>query len=124
MKWIFVLLSTFSLSALAKEPEWVMSPESLGYSVAIVGSAMPQKMGEKAQYRMAEMSVRREFSENKSTYIKSIQNAYTDSEGNSHFESNTYTNSSGLLNFSHLTKVKEWKDPDTQELFLLYVIRP
>jgi len=88
-----------------------------------VGSAMPQKMGERAQYKMAEMAARKEYFANKDTYIKTSQTSHTDSTGQQSFESNTYVNSSGLMSFSHFSRLNEWKDPDTQELFLLYVIQ-
>lgn len=122
MKYFCLLLMLVSFFALSDEPAWVINPEASGYPVAIVGSAMPQKMGEKAQYRMAEMSARQEFSANKSVYIKSAHRAYEDSVGNSDSNTNTYLNSSGLINFSALSKVKEWKDPVTKELFLLYAV--
>jgi hypothetical protein len=119
----FLLLTIFTTSSvLADEPKWVLNPEDAGYPLAIVGSALPQKMGERAQYKMAELSARKEFAANKSVYIETIQKSYADNEGNTDFESRGYLNSGGLYNFSALNKVEEWKDPDSGELFLLYVL--
>jgi hypothetical protein len=117
-----IYISLFISSLCIAEPEWIFNPDKAGYPLSIVGSAFPQKMGDRAQYKQAELSARREFSANKSIYVKSIQKEYTDSDNNSHFESNSYLNSSGLIDFSSLEKVKEWKDPKTGELFLLFAL--
>jgi len=115
-------MSLFSLNCLADAPDWVLNPSEAGFKFAIVGSAMPQKMGERAQYKMAEMAARKEFFANKDTYIKTTQTAHTDSTGKQKYESSSYVNSSGLISFSHFSRLNEWKDPETQELFLLYAI--
>jgi hypothetical protein len=107
---------------LASEPDRVLNPDSADYKFSIVGSAMPQKMGDRAQIKMAEMAARKEFAANKSTYIETKQTSYRDSEGNTDFQSDTYLNSAGLLNFSTMSKIKEWKDPNSGELFFLYAI--
>jgi len=123
MKILILFLSLFSVHCFADTPDWVLNPDEAGFQFAIVGSAMPQKMGERAQYKMAEMAARKEYFANKDTYIKTSQTSHTDSTGQQSFESNTYVNSSGLMSFSHFSRLNEWKDPDTQELFLLYVIQ-
>lgn len=123
MKTLIIFMSLLSINCFADTPDWVLNPSEAGFQFAIVGSAMPQKMGERAQYKMAEMAARKEYFANKDTYIKTSQTSHTDSTGQQSFESNTYVNSSGLMSFSHFSRLNEWKDPDTQELFLLYVIR-
>jgi len=122
--YISFFLTILSHVVFASEPDWVLSPEKAGYDIAIVGSAMPQKMGKAAQYRMAEMSARRQFSNMKSVFVKSKSEGYTDSAGQASFSVEGYENSSGLMTFSQLIKDKEWKHPDTGELFILYVIKP
>ena len=123
MKFIFLFLSMLSVNSFAEMPKWVLIPGEAGHKYAIVGSAMPQKMGVRAQYKMAEMAARKEYFANKDTYISSSQVSYTDSTGNKNYESNTYINIGGLISFSQFTKINEWTDPDSHELFLLYVIQ-
>lgn len=123
MKILILFMYLFSLNCLADTPDWVLNPSEAGFKYAIVGSAMPQKMGVQAQYKMAEMAARKEFFATKDIYIKNGQSSYTDSTGKQGFESSSYVNSSGLMSFSHFSRLNEWKDPDTQELFLLYSIR-
>ncbi len=123
MKFIFLFLYMLSVNSFAEMPEWVLNPDEAGHKYAIVGSAMPQKMGVRAQYKMAEMAARKEYFSNKDTYISSSQVSYTDSTGNKNYESNTYINIGGLISFSQFTKINEWTDPDSHELFLLYVIQ-
>ncbi len=123
MKFLIIFLSIYSISCFAEPPTWVLNPDEAGFKYAIVGSAMPQKMGERAQYKMAEMAARKEYFANKDTYIQTSQASHTDSTGKQNFESNTYVNSSGLMSFSHFSRLNEWKDPETRELFLLYAIK-
>jgi len=123
MKFIFLFLSVLSANSLAEMPKWVLNPGEAGYKYAIVGSAMPQKMGVRAQYKMAEMAARKEYFANKDTYIFSAQDSYVDSTGNKNYASSTYINSGGLISFSQFTKINEWTDPGSHELFLLYIIQ-
>jgi len=115
MKSLILFMSLFSAHCFADTPDWVLNPSEAGFQFAIVGSAMP--------YKMAEMAARKEFFANKDTYIKTSQTSHTDSTGQQGFESNTYVNSSGLMSFSHFARLTKWKDPGTQELFLLYAIQ-
>lgn len=122
MRYLSLIVLIYCLPAFSDMPTWMDSPEDAGYDIAIIGSAMPQKMGERAQRKMAELSARREFSANKDTYIKSIQKNHEDSQGKQHFESQSYLNSGGLLSFSSMNFIDEWKDEETGELFFLYAI--
>jgi len=122
MHYLFLLSLLYSLPAFSEMPAWINNPEDSGYDISIIGSAMPQKMGERAQRKMAELSARHEFSANKDTYIKSIQKEYEDTQGNKHFESQSYFNSGGLISFSSMTLIDEWRNENTGELFFLYAI--
>lgn len=118
----FALLFGLSLPTLADKPEWVYSPESSGFSFAIVGSSMPQKMGARAQNRMAELSAKQQFAAYKDTYISSQQVLKEDQLGNNEFSSEIYQNAGGLIHFSQLEFKDEWSNPESDELFKLYAI--
>jgi len=102
----------------------VINPNTSHFKHAIVGAAMPQKMGKRAQYRMAELSARRQFSSIQRISIQSFQVAQDGSNKGADFSSHSKLSSGGLLNFSQLKKVDEWHDPDSQELFILYGLIP
>jgi hypothetical protein len=101
-------------------PDWVLSPESAGFQYASVGSAMPQKMGNRAQYKMAEFAAKKEYATNKNVYINSQPKQYWDTDDHAYFESDSSQYVGELIRFSHFSKQNEWKDPESGELFLLY----
>lgn len=119
---LLTILLSLSFSALAEKPSWVDSPESSGFSFAIVGSAMPQKMGKRAQSRMADFSAKQQFAAYKDTYISSQQVLKEDQLGNNEFSSEIYQNAGGLIHFSQLEFKDEWSNPESDELFKLYAI--
>lgn len=119
---LMTVLCCLSFTTLAERPSWVDSPESSGYRFAIVGSAMPQKMGKRAQSRMADLSAKQEFAAYKDTYISSQQVINEDELGNKTLSDQSYQNSGGLMSFSQLTLIDEWLDPQSQELFKLYAV--
>lgn len=118
----FLLLLGLSFSSFADKPNWVDSPESSGFSFAIVGSAMPQKMGKRAQSRMADLSAKQQFAAYKDTYISSQQVVKEDDLGTKELSSEVYQNVGGLIHFSQLELKDEWFDPDSSELFKLYAV--
>lgn len=119
---LLALLLGFSFSAFADKPSWVDSPETSGFSFAIVGSSMPQKMGKRAQSRMADLSAKQQFAAYKDTYISSQQIVKEDEQGNQELSSEVYQNAGGLLHFSQLDFKDEWLDPESDELFKLYAV--
>jgi hypothetical protein len=119
---ITALLASISFSCFAERPSWVDSPESSGYSFAIVGSAMPQRMGKRAQSRMADLSAKQQFAAYKDTYISSQQIVSENELGKKELSDKTYQNAGGLLHFSQLEFKDEWLDPNSNELFKLYAV--
>ncbi len=117
-----ILLFGFSLPTFAEKPTWVDSPESSGFSFAIVGSSLPQKMGPRAQSRMADLSAKQQFAAYKDTYISSQQVVVEDDLGNKELSSEIYQNTGGLLHFSQLEFKDEWRNPESDELFKLYAV--
>jgi len=117
-----VLLFGLSLPTLADKPDWVDSPESSGFSFAIVGSSLPQKMGKRAQSRMADLSAKQQFAAYKDTYISSQQVVNEDELGNKELSSEIYQNVGGLIHFSQLELKNEWLNPESDELFKLYAV--
>jgi len=113
------ILATISPYLFADRPAWVDSPQESGFDYAIVGSAMPQAMGEAAQFRQAMFAARQEFSANQSVIIHSKQTIEADTESKSS-SSETYSNAGGLMQFHDLILKDQWQDPETGELFLLY----
>ena len=117
-----ILLFGLSLPAFSEKPIWVDSPESSGFSFAIVGSSLPQKMGPRAQSRMAELSAKQQFAAYKDTYISSQQVVIEDELGNKELSSEIYQNAGGLIHFSQLEFKDEWRNPESDELFKLYAV--
>lgn len=117
-----ILLFGLSLPTFADKPTWVDSPESSGFSFAIVGSSLPQKMGPRAQSRMADLSAKQQFAAYKDSYISSQQVIEEDELGNKKLSNDIYQNAGGLIHFSQLEFKDEWLDPDSSELFKLYAV--
>ena len=115
------LLGLFSYSVMA-QPIWVESPDEAGYTYAIVGSAMPQQMGERAQFKMAEFSARQAFAADQEVFIASVQNS-SESDTSQRFESQTTISTSRFQSFSALQFIEQWQNPETGELFLLYAVK-
>jgi len=116
-----LILATISSYLFADRPAWVDSPQESGFDYAIIGSAMPQQMGDAAQFRQAVFAARQEFAANQSVIIHSQQTIETDIDNKSS-DSETYSNAGGLMQFHDLILKDQWKDEKTGELFLLYSV--
>ena len=114
-----LILTTISSHLFADRPVWVDAPQESGFDYAIVGSAMPQQMGDSAQFRQAMFAARQEFAANQSVIIHSQQTIETDIDSKIS-DSKTYSNAGGLMQFHDLILKDQWQDPETGELFLLY----
>ena len=102
MKLLFFILIIISAPSFSQQPDWVLNPDESNFKYAIVGSAMPQKMGKRAQYKMAEFAARKEYSSNKYVSIKSTQDSHSDATGKNEFQSSSTVSTSGMLDFSSL----------------------
>jgi len=109
-------------ACLAAQPAWVESPDQAGFRYAIVGSAMPQQMGERAQFKMAEFSARQAFAADQEVFIASVQKG-NESDSSQNFESQSTISTSRFQSFSTLQFVEQWQNPETGELFLLYAVK-
>jgi hypothetical protein len=109
-------------TSLVSIPQWVVDAQVAGFVTAVGFAPAHQGVFGSQQHRVAEMAAMRAFSQNQRVQVSNTSTAVNVNGQQVDANSQTRLTAANPMDFSKMTRLQTWVNPENQDLYVLFGI--